>query len=52
MKLLWINEGNKIGLGGGSVWIRGLCIGCWWALCIVVKPQIGGGFGLVWIHGL
>ena len=33
-------------------WIRGLCIGWWWVLCVVVKPQIYGGCGLVWIRGL
>ena len=42
------------------VWVVGrfgfvgyvLVVGGRYVLCIVVKPQIGGGFGSVWIHGL
>ena len=45
MELLWISEGDVIGLGGGSVWIYGLCISCWWVLwnpkSLVVLDRFG-----------
>ena len=54
IELLWLGEGGEISLDDGSIGFVGFVsvVGRRCVLCVVVKPQISGGCGLVWIHGL